>query len=72
MVRRAVGTLVEVGSGRLSVGEIQALLDPRAPERDPGPAQWTAPPSGLFLERVRYAGDAPVGELRPVLWVASA
>jgi tRNA pseudouridine38-40 synthase len=72
MVRRMVGTLVEVGTGRLPVGEVPALLDPRAPERDPGPAQWTAPPSGLFLERVRYQGDPPVGELRPVVWVAGA
>ena len=69
MVRRAVGTLVEVGTGRLSVDEIPALLDPDGPEREPGPAQWTAPPSGLFLERVRYDGDPKVGDLRPVLWV---
>jgi tRNA U38,U39,U40 pseudouridine synthase TruA len=67
-----VGTLVEVGTGRLSVDEILALLDPSGPEREPGPAQWTAPPSGLFLERVRYAGDPPVGDLRPVLWVSGS
>lgn len=71
MVRRVVGTLVEVGTGRLAADELAALLEPRAPEREPGPAQWTAPPSGLFLERVRYAGDPPVGELRPVVTVGS-
>jgi tRNA pseudouridine38-40 synthase len=72
MVRRVVGTLVEAGTGRLSVPEVRALLDPRGPDREPGPAQWTAPPSGLFLERVRYAGDPPVGALRPVLAVPHA
>jgi tRNA pseudouridine38-40 synthase len=71
MVRRTVGTLVEAGTGRLPVEEMAALLDPGAPDRDPGPAQWTAPPSGLFLERVRYEGDPPMGEIRPVVEVAA-
>ena len=32
------------------------------------PAQLTAPPSGLFLESVSYAGDPrPKATLRPVL-----
>jgi hypothetical protein len=31
------------------------------------PAQLTAPPSGLFLERVYYPGDARDQPLRPVL-----
>jgi tRNA pseudouridine38-40 synthase len=30
------------------------------------PAEWTAPPSGLFLERVLYAGDPPLPPLEPV------
>jgi tRNA pseudouridine38-40 synthase len=42
MVRRMVGFLVEVGRGE-------------APPKDP--ARHTAPPSGLFLERVYYKGD---------------
>jgi len=42
MVRRLVGALVEVGRG-------QPMPD--------DPARVTAPPSGLFLERVFYAGD---------------
>jgi tRNA U38,U39,U40 pseudouridine synthase TruA len=55
MVRRLVGALVEVGRGNLSTGGVRALL-----ERDSNePAAWTAPPSGLFLERVLYEGDAP-------------
>ena len=42
MVRRIVGALVEVGRGH--------------PMPD-DPARFTAPPSGLFLERVFYAND---------------
>ncbi len=51
MVRRLVGTLVEVGRGNLSVEEARRLLDERLPGST---AVWTAPPSGLFLEEVRY------------------
>ena len=43
MVRRLVGALADVGRGR------------RMPD---DPARVTAPPSGLFLDRVFYAGDA--------------
>ncbi len=50
MVRRATGTLVEVGRGNLGVADVERLLR----ERSPKPAAWTAPPSGLFLEKVRY------------------
>lgn len=53
MVRRVVGVLVEVGRGNLSPGDVRALLE--KPAR--GPAAWTAPPSGLFLERVVYEGE---------------
>jgi tRNA pseudouridine38-40 synthase len=75
MVRRVVGTLVEVGNGRLSPAGFAALL---AGEERPGrggagaglPAEWTAPPSGLFLERVLYPGDPPLGPLVPAVPVA--
>ena len=50
MVRRLVGTLVEVGRGKLRPADVERLLRERSAE----PAKWTAPPSGLFLERVRY------------------
>ena len=50
MVRRLVGTLVEVGRGNLTASGVERLLFARSGE----PAAWTAPPSGLFLERVRY------------------
>jgi tRNA pseudouridine38-40 synthase len=50
MVRRLAGTLVEVGRGRLDTPGVEKLLR----ERSSAPAKWTAPPSGLFLERVSY------------------
>ena len=54
MVRRMVGVLVEVGRGRLAPADVQALLFSNAGDA----ARLTAPASGLFLERVYYAGDA--------------
>ncbi len=50
MVRIIVGTLVEVGSGRLPASEVRAIVASRARERA-GP---TAPPHGLFLVAVDY------------------
>ena len=50
MVRRLVGTLVEVGRGNLGAADVERLLRERSAE----PARSTAPPSGLFLEKVRY------------------
>jgi tRNA pseudouridine38-40 synthase len=58
MVRRIVGVLVEVGRGNLSLRQLNHLTPADV-------ARWTAPPSGLFLEYVRYPGDAPVGPLTP-------
>jgi tRNA pseudouridine38-40 synthase len=50
MVRRLAGTLVEVGRGNLDAAGVEKLLR----EKLTTPAKWTAPPSGLFLERVAY------------------
>jgi tRNA pseudouridine38-40 synthase len=50
MVRRIVGALVEVGRGKLSVEDFGALLEAEAKDIAP----FTAPPSGLFLERIAY------------------
>lgn len=50
MVRRIVGTLVEVGRGKLSVGQFERLVN----EAPPGEASRTAPPGGLCLIKVRY------------------
>ncbi|MEO7920085.1 MAG: tRNA pseudouridine(38-40) synthase TruA, partial [Thermoanaerobaculia bacterium] len=64
MVRRVVGTLVEIGTGRIKPDAMEGFLATRSTE----PATWTAPPSGLFLESVLYPGDPPppaVDPLRP-------
>ena len=50
MVRRLAGTLVEVGRGNLDAAGVENLLR----EKSTAPAKWTAPPSGLFLEKVQY------------------
>lgn len=52
MVRRIVGTLVEVGRGNIGDEEIRGLLT--AKKTIFNPAEYTAPPSGLFLEKVFY------------------
>ena len=65
MVRRMVGVLAEAGRGNLGPDDVARLL--RLPSEEP--ARLTAPPSGLFLERVFYEGDPPIGPLRPVLWI---
>jgi len=53
MVRRMIGVLVEVGRGKAGMEEVKATLC--GPNELP--ARLTAPPSGLFLERVLYDGD---------------
>jgi tRNA pseudouridine38-40 synthase len=50
MVRRLAGALVEVGRGNLDSADVEKFLRQKSGE----PAKWTAPPSGLFLEKVRY------------------
>lgn len=50
MIRRMVGALVEVGRGKLAEPALAQLLLVRSAH----PARWTAPPSGLFLEKVVY------------------
>jgi len=62
MVRRIVGTLVEVGRGSLPPSQMKEFLEGPSD----APARWTAPPSGLFLEQVLYPGDKWRKELRPL------
>jgi len=58
MTRRIVGMLAEVGRGNASVSDFHRLLK----FQSNAAAQYTAPPSGLFLEKVLYQGDAPPQE----------
>jgi tRNA pseudouridine38-40 synthase len=53
LVRRIVGVTVEVGRGKMTVDSVQRFITTGTDE----PARYTAPPSGLFLERVFYKGD---------------
>jgi tRNA pseudouridine38-40 synthase len=67
MVRRLVGTLVRVGLGELEVEDFENLVAGRPLPREKGtPAESTAPASGLFLEKVLYAGDPALPPLRAV------
>lgn len=62
MVRRVVGVLAEVGRGGLPGTAVPRLLH----EESDLPAQLTAPPSGLFLERVYYKDEPILTDLQPV------
>lgn len=53
MVRRIVGTLGEAGRGNITPNEIALLLSGKSSGKL-NPAEYTAPPSGLFLEKVEY------------------
>lgn len=60
MVRRMVGVLVAVGRRDLRPDDVGRLLADGAGEA----AELTAPASGLFLERVYYAGGVSGGDAR--------
>ncbi|MDB5034624.1 MAG: truA 2 [Chlorobi bacterium] len=68
MVRRIVGTLVEIGRGKLPAGAVNDALE------SPGSMSmnYTAPPSGLFLDQVIYKGESFRGGLKPALIIGSA
>ena len=68
MVRRMVGVLVEIGRGGLAPAAVHALLASRSGDA----ARLTAPASGLFLERVYYAGDARDVPVRSVVTLLHA
>lgn len=50
MVRRIVGVLAEVGRGKMTSVDVQRYIKSYSNE----PASFTAPPSGLFLEKIHY------------------
>ncbi len=53
MVRRIVGMAVEAGRANLRTGDLEQMLH----DYSDIPARHTAPPSGLYLEKVLYEGD---------------
>jgi tRNA pseudouridine38-40 synthase len=60
MVRRIVGVLVEIGRGGLAPHDAATLLT----DTSAAPARLTAPPSGLFLDRVYYQNEPRDATLR--------
>lgn len=52
-VRRMIGVLVEIGRGNLTEKDLIRFLQKDSKE----PAQYTAPPSGLFLEKIIYGDE---------------
>ncbi|MFI5236698.1 MAG: tRNA pseudouridine(38-40) synthase TruA [Ignavibacteriales bacterium] len=63
MVRRIVGVLVEVGRGNKTERDIIKYLNFKSNEA----AKFTAPPSGLFLEKVLYDAESRVDVLTSVI-----
>jgi len=53
MVRRVVGALVKLGQGEITADDFSRLLEGKA-DAKLDVAAWTAPASGLFLDRVIY------------------
>ncbi len=50
MVRAIVGTLLDVGTGKMSVGDFKVILK----SKDRKKAGMNVPPEGLFLMKVKY------------------
>jgi tRNA pseudouridine38-40 synthase len=61
-VRRMTGVLVEVGRGKLEPEDVASFFK----DTTDIPAKLTAPPSGLFLERVYYKKKDIVFDTKPV------
>jgi tRNA pseudouridine38-40 synthase len=63
MVRQIVGVIAEIGRGKLTIDQARSFLDHKSGK----PATLTAPPSGLFLERIYYPRDPRLERLEPVM-----
>ncbi len=66
LVRRMVGVMAAVGKGQLQPAEVHDFLKTSTA----APARHTAPPAGLFLNRVFYPGDTAAGSLQPIIAIA--
>lgn len=64
-VRRMTGVVVEAGRGNLSPKEVALFFKSKTDI----PAKLTAPPSGLFLEKVYYKNDKISFETKPVKYL---
>jgi tRNA pseudouridine38-40 synthase len=63
LVRQIIGVIVEIGRGRLTSERVKNFIKVKSNE----PAKLTAPPSGLFLERVYYKGEKKLQYLEPTI-----
>jgi tRNA U38,U39,U40 pseudouridine synthase TruA len=63
MVRKLIAALVEIGRGNMKEADFAAMV------RGPHDIRFepTAPPSGLFLEAIRYEGEAFDRALIPIV-----
>ena len=68
MVRRIVGVVARIGLGELEIENVRQFLG----KTDRSTGEWTAPASGLFLEKVLYPGDSPPSQVAPVIPVFTA
>lgn len=66
LVRRLVGVLVEVGRGKMTIAKVEELIHTKSNE----PAKYTAPPSGLFFEKVSYKNDKRIEKLEGVMRIS--
>lgn len=66
MVRRIVGVLVEIGRGNKSEKDVMFYLNNKSNE----PAKFTAPPSGLFLERITYGDEIIPKEFSSIIKIS--
>jgi len=67
-VRRMTGVLVEAGRGKLSPEDVLSFFKTKSDI----PAKLTAPPSGLYLERVYYKNDEISYLTNPVISISSS
>ena len=67
MVRNMVGTLAEVGLGRMAPEAVEQILE----ARDRRAAGRAAPAKGLFLQKVFYEGEGSGGSTGEQLLFAS-
>jgi tRNA pseudouridine38-40 synthase len=65
MVRRLTGTLAEIGRGKLSPNAMNNFLN----KYSDIPAKLTAPPSGLFLERICYSPNEKPREKKAIFQI---
>jgi tRNA pseudouridine38-40 synthase len=62
-VRRMTGVLVEAGRGKLTPADVDGFFR----QKSEIPAKLTAPPSGLFLEKVYYRNEEIVYAANPFI-----